>query len=225
MWVAAVAVISTALLVVFGRSLDDLVKVAQVATAAVAIYVGGRAWRGEDARLQVVSVDVPFRHRGTSDVLLVTITVFNPSSRGNVAKLVELHRRKRDAMDRNRLLPLKTEPTLQPELDEDSRPLPHTYVTQGALVGSEEVALPAEPIPTVLPLGFAPFETKAITVLRGLSTVDAHAGDMLVVDLYDARMRRTRSRNFLHVVRQRWWTHLVPAAWLQRFANRESRED
>ncbi len=206
--------------------LESLARVAQVATAIVATFLGMRAWRGEDARLQAVGVDVHLRHReGGSDVALVSLTVFNPSSRGNVAKFVEVHRRRRDDGERNRMRPPKTEKRLVPDLAEDGTLLPSTYIATVALVGGCEVILPLEPPASTFPIGLAPFETKVLTVLVALPTVDAAAGEMLVLDLFDARRRRTRARTFGHAVRQTWWTRVVPQRWLQAYANREGRPD
>src|SRR5438093_3779747 len=45
-------------------NIDPLIKVAQLVTASVAVYLGWRASRGEDAGLRLISVDTVARVQG-----------------------------------------------------------------------------------------------------------------------------------------------------------------
>ena len=105
-----VLVLAIATVVAAWQNLSTVVAIAQVATAITAIMLGARAVWGERARLQVLRPTEIFRDQAAlHDVAALRVTVFNPSSRGNVITLAEVYRGNRPP---ERLMPLATEEEL-----------------------------------------------------------------------------------------------------------------
>lgn len=214
--------LALAIATVAWQNLPSLVAIAQVITAITALMLGARAVWGERARLQVLRPTEVFREETAShDVAALRVTVFNPSSRGNVITLAEVYRGSRPP---ERLVPLSTEERLVQVRDPDGQETLRTTLATLAIVDGSRVTLPQPYASSVLPVGLAPYETKVIELLVGTASArDPKNSTGLTVRVYDARRRRSSGRNFGYTYRVRWWTRLVPSTWLRSWANREDR--
>lgn len=226
--VALVILVAIALSLVIAtllwQNLQSAVAVAQVITAITALMLGARAVWGERARLQVLRPTEVFRDQTAShDVAALRVTVFNPSSRGNVITLAEVYRGDRPP---ERLAPLVTEEELVQVRDPDGQETMQTAMATLAIVDGSKVTLPQPFGSTILPVGLAPYETKVIELLVGTASArDPKNGTGLTVRVCDARRRRSAGRTFGYTYRVHWWTRLIPSTWLQAWANREDRFD